>query len=294
MTDIEELPFRTISNSGRMDGLSYQCMFISIYQYLKLVKSNNSVTVSKIRNIGGLGSDTSNTMYDFQDRRFDGCLDNICDHFNIKIKIYYSNRRSDEKTIWIGKCQWKFGNSKSSIARIVSLIDHFELITNIGDKEYISENLINPKTNKTIIPDTDIKSKSSIDSKSRNHAISAYNISIKQSIDRQILSIINECLENKNIIDDIDKQNSLILHEIEKLKKEFTDKKVNLVDNKDVNKDVTKENRKALKEELISIKELIEKNIQVIEYNNKYAKKLGELNNANMEIVHKLETTDFV
>jgi hypothetical protein len=291
MTDIEELPFRTISNSGRMDGLSYQCMFISIYQYLKLVKSNNSVTLSKIRNIGGLGSDTSNTMYDFQDRRFDGCLDNICDHFNIKIKIYYSNRRSDEKTIWIGKCQWKFGNSKTSIARIVALRDHFELITNIGDKEYISENLYNPKTIKPIKP---IKSDTDNKSKSRNHAISTYNISVKESIDRQIQSIINECLENKNTIEDIDKQNSLILHEIEKLKKEFTDKKVNLVGNKDVNKDVYKENQKALKEEFISIKELIEKNIQVIEYNNKYAKKLGELNNANMEIVHKLETTDFV
>jgi len=124
--------FRTVKNNGAVEGMTNQCFWISIKQYLERVKGINR-TVSELKNIAS-GGNTSiingyHDQFDTSDHYVS--LMNIVNNFNLSIHFYSYNARtkeiSDDPTMVIN------GRHSESIVHIVHLGAHFELITSIGN-----------------------------------------------------------------------------------------------------------------------------------------------------------------
>lgn len=123
------LYFETIGNNGSIENYSNQCLFISIFHYLKYVMNNTSVTVKNIRTIAGLDETTGHTMFDKDDERFKNCLNKIANHYNVQINFYYYNNVENRK-IWLSDIKHVYGNSVNIIS-IVTFRLHFELIVSM-------------------------------------------------------------------------------------------------------------------------------------------------------------------
>lgn len=124
--------FRTVKNNGAVEGMTNQCFWISIKQYLERVKDIN-LTVKKLKNIASGGNafiiNGDHDQFDTSDHYVS--LMNIVNNFNLSIHFYSYNaitkEISDDPTMVIN------GRHSESIVHIVHLGAHFELITSIGN-----------------------------------------------------------------------------------------------------------------------------------------------------------------
>ncbi len=300
MPELKKLRFKTISNSGRIDGMSNQCMFISIYHYLKYVANIEHVTVREIREVGGLDSDTENIMYDYDDPRYANCLDKICSNYSIQIKIYCVNKEPNNHR-WLGNCYCKFGSKNDQKVRIASFGYHFELINSIGTTEFfkndIINNTINDKSQKIItnsshdcdksIPDIKQSTSDSSKQSSSNSPEQSTSDSSKQSSSDMIIEalVINSVELTKDV--DVVRENiSKLILEINELEKRFVEKKVMYKNTSD------SDLKKKIKTEIEVIKNLGEVKKQLI-LNYKFElDKLKNMINKNMNETHMLEISN--
>ena len=83
-------PFRVIRNNGSdpIGGLTNQCMWISIRDFLRL-NGFPAITTQEVRNAAGLaGRGLENTMFDIENPIFRAAIQKISDVFNLRINIY--------------------------------------------------------------------------------------------------------------------------------------------------------------------------------------------------------------
>ncbi len=265
--------FRTIPNTGRMDGYTNHCMFISILDYLRNVKNIN-VKLSEIRRIAELDETTHNSMFDITDPRYFGCLDKICRHFRVKIEIYYANKSGFQDERWLGRSAWSFGYSDSVIP-IVAYGYHFELIVNIGGNDVL--NLIhNPN------PDTHVyKPKKDI-------AFNRKSSDVNAIIESQINILIEEVFSMRETVLLLTREVEYIKVTINKFNDELESKKLILSLEKDNQEN--QEINDIIKSEINSLIEILG------EYRSEEIIKIKIINKINssiedkLQIVHVLET----
>jgi hypothetical protein len=92
---------------------------------------DNAITLRQLRTIGGLGSDTTNTMFDIDDPRFVQAIRRIANHYNIQIDVHYANRNGNADGRWLGQPAVTFGRSRE-VVPVVAFGLHFELIVSSG------------------------------------------------------------------------------------------------------------------------------------------------------------------
>jgi len=83
-----------IPNSGVIDGMSNQCFWISIFNYLETHPEANRLSVRSVRqlrNSVGLGRDTEHVQFDENDPRFQNALTHLTERFNLQIVVHFIN-----------------------------------------------------------------------------------------------------------------------------------------------------------------------------------------------------------
>lgn len=278
MSEIKKLKFTTISNNGGIEGMSNQCMFISIYHYLKYVENMEYLTVRDIREIGGLKSDTEDTMYDYHDSRYSNCLEKICSYYSIQIKIYYVNKEPNQNK-WLGKCQHIFGARNDRKIRIASFGAHFELINKIGTTQFFSRDIVTP-TYHNIISEPTLELKTVSEPTLELKTSSALQETNSNMI---IEALVINSVELYNDTDILKKTINKLIKEINELDERFRDKKI-------IYKNTTcLEAKKKIRTELEVIKELGETKKKLVLNYKVEIDKINCIINENMDTTHKLE-----
>jgi hypothetical protein len=120
---------RTIGNDGRLDGMSMQCFWISILNYLH--KHGHSLTLRELRTNAGLGFDTEHTMFDI-DYSVDGmaifynAATQIAEIYDLRIQVYAANR--DGEFALTDSPRGIIGAGRNLVELAQFGIAHFELI----------------------------------------------------------------------------------------------------------------------------------------------------------------------
>jgi hypothetical protein len=138
---------KTIPNSGMLEGMTLQCFWISILQYLKKpqnppIQGRSSLTLRDLRSRAGLDSRSEHIMFDTWATNKEGRLyfieaaDRIAHLYHINIQVYIANRHRDG-TIHINEQPTYFfpmGEPvfRYSTVRLVNFGIHFELIDDKG------------------------------------------------------------------------------------------------------------------------------------------------------------------
>ena len=119
---------RTISNSGALEGMTNQCFWISILNYLQR-NGHPALTLRQLRTDAGLGADTEHTMFDndYKDKNGNLILFNaatrIAELYNLNIQVYGVNRNGEI----IGP-RAHIGNGLNFVEIAQFGLAHFELI----------------------------------------------------------------------------------------------------------------------------------------------------------------------
>ena len=79
--------FTVIPNTGSLEGMSNQCLWISIKDYLNTFLEN-PITLTELRNNVGLNRDSEHEMFDNDDENFVNAINRICDIYDLTIKFY--------------------------------------------------------------------------------------------------------------------------------------------------------------------------------------------------------------
>jgi len=83
-----------IPNSGAIEGMSQQCFWISIFNYLQRNPIANIAEVENVRQLRtlvGLEKDTEHLPFDEDDVRFRNALESLTAIFDLKIMVHYIN-----------------------------------------------------------------------------------------------------------------------------------------------------------------------------------------------------------
>lgn len=127
----------TIFNDGNMDGMSNQCIYISILTYLHS-NSYPSLTLEELRKMGGLDASTKDKMFDGDEPESINAINRICNNYNLEINILQVNPYGDVKVGYDSI----FGKGKINKLSIANYgMAHFELViddaTVLAEKEKI-------------------------------------------------------------------------------------------------------------------------------------------------------------
>lgn len=200
--------FTTIENDGNIDGMSNQCLWISIKDYLTYVK-NYDITVRQIREIGNLGPDTEKIEFNEDNPQLKNALEEIANFFDLKIEIYsvLPNRAPDPNMFDVINNQIPVprlivNKNLINIVPIASFGGHFELIT--SGCHIIQLHLINqPKNLHTFTPKVYSKKKeiyidpeTLVDKQEKTVASKLYNI-INNKLTIEYLNLYKIKLENE-------------------------------------------------------------------------------------------------
>jgi hypothetical protein len=83
-----------IPNSGMIEGMSNQCFWISIFNYLERHPKANTLDVRSVRDLRnsvGLGPNTENVQFDEDDPIFQTALENLTGIFDLQIVVHFIN-----------------------------------------------------------------------------------------------------------------------------------------------------------------------------------------------------------
>jgi len=126
---------KTVSNTGGLEGMSLQCFWISILDYLKR-NGHPSLTLRELRTQGDLGIDTEKTMFDIDylvgpelDRQpiFFNAAIRIAEIYNSRIQIYTAFRSNNDNA-WITTPRASIGDGPNLVEIAQFGTRHFELI----------------------------------------------------------------------------------------------------------------------------------------------------------------------
>jgi len=126
---------KTVSNTGGLEGMSLQCFWISILDYLKR-NGHPSLTLRELRTQGDLGIDTEKTMFDIDylvgpelDRQpiFFNAAIRIAEIYNLRIQIYTAFRSNNDNA-WITTPRASIGDGPNLVEIAQFGTRHFELI----------------------------------------------------------------------------------------------------------------------------------------------------------------------
>jgi len=79
--------FTVIPNSGAIDGMSNQCMWISIRDYLQNYRNIN-ISVRELREYAGLDQTTEHTQFDWETPEFRRGIERVCEIFSLQLNCY--------------------------------------------------------------------------------------------------------------------------------------------------------------------------------------------------------------
>jgi hypothetical protein len=79
-------PIKTIRNNGQKDGMTNQCLFISILDFI-IRNINNTLTLKHLRDVGGLDTSSEHTMCDTINNIYINAINEICDVFELVIIV---------------------------------------------------------------------------------------------------------------------------------------------------------------------------------------------------------------
>jgi hypothetical protein len=88
-----------IPNSGAIEGMTQQCFWISIFNYLQrypIVNIAEVENVRQLRTLVGLEKDTENLPFDEDDIRFRNALESLTAIFDLKIIVHYINAHGNQ------------------------------------------------------------------------------------------------------------------------------------------------------------------------------------------------------
>ncbi len=127
---------RTIGNGGMLEGMMYQCFWISVLDYLHR-NEYPGLTLKKLRTQAGLGKNTENMMFDtdynvrdengFVIPIFLNAAETIAQLYNLRIQIYTVNAQGV-----IHGVRGLIGNGENLVEIAQFGLGHFELIDNYG------------------------------------------------------------------------------------------------------------------------------------------------------------------
>ena len=118
---------KTEYNSGKIEGMSNQCFWISIQQFLR----NNgypNLTVREIRRNAGLDINTENIMFDSEIEVFRKAAEAITRNYNLTINIVPVN--SHGQVLYGGEIIERIGKGSDNVNIAQFGTYHFQLITN--------------------------------------------------------------------------------------------------------------------------------------------------------------------
>lgn len=153
--------FNVVPNSGYADGMTNQCLWISIRDYINIFLQI-PITLIELRQHAELESDTEHSMFDNDDIKFITAINKIAVLYNLTINFYLIDNNGDiiTKPDINGNPQtfMKYGNGKH-IVNITSFgMYHFQLILDGCGLPEISPEVMNYINNNNILPKI-IKSK---------------------------------------------------------------------------------------------------------------------------------------
>jgi hypothetical protein len=119
---------RTIPNGGGREGMSQQCFWISILDYLNR-NGHPALTLRELRTQAGLDASTEHTMFDSVIESFRAAANRIVARYNLTITILPISR--DGVVLFNGSHGDRIGNGANRIEIGQYGIGHFELI--VGD-----------------------------------------------------------------------------------------------------------------------------------------------------------------
>ena len=121
---------KTLPNNGQEDGMTHQCFFISVKDFIKR-NINNTVTLKYLRDVGGLGKSSEHTMCDTRNNIYINAINEICNVFELVIIVLPIDYNGN--ILYNGNIIDTFGKGHH-IVRIAQFgLNHFELISDEGD-----------------------------------------------------------------------------------------------------------------------------------------------------------------
>ena len=128
-----------IPNNGNIEGMSQQCFWISIYNYLERHPDVNNGRVNNVRGLRtlvGLGKDTEHLPFDENDSRFKKALEKLINIFDLQIIVHFINARgeqiilSDQITGRQNEAIRPINESGANLVRITQHgLNHFQYMT---------------------------------------------------------------------------------------------------------------------------------------------------------------------
>jgi hypothetical protein len=125
---------RTIPNSGALEGMTNQCFWISILNYLQR-NGHPALTLRQLRTNAGLGADTEHTMFDIDHRDRHGHVDDIFYNAAMRIANLYNLRIQVHTVDHTGEILGQrahIGDGANFFEIAQFGLAHFELINGVG------------------------------------------------------------------------------------------------------------------------------------------------------------------
>lgn len=138
---------KTISNTGSLEGMSLQCFWISILDYLHR-NGHPYLTLRELRRNAGLGADTEHEIFVIGDGQtiFYNAATLITEIYNLSIQIYSATRYGDFAVT--DSPRGLIGDGANLVELAQFGIGHFELIDNVDGSEFIPAVLVKRKLKK--------------------------------------------------------------------------------------------------------------------------------------------------
>jgi hypothetical protein len=115
---------RTQYNSGRREGMTNQCLWISIHDHL--LKRGLTMTLRQLRQDAGLDATTEHTMFDSTDALFRRAINRICIKYGLSIQFFPIDSNGD--LLYNGNIIDLIGNGRDKVSIAQFGIDHFQRI----------------------------------------------------------------------------------------------------------------------------------------------------------------------
>jgi hypothetical protein len=137
---------KTIGNDGRREGMSLQCFWISILDYLRR-NGHPQLTLRQLRTDAGLGRDTEHMMFDIDVNDVNGqaiyynAATRIAEIYNLRIQIYAANRTGE--VVLTDSPRGVIGNGAHLVELAQFGTAHFELIDATHGNDYIPAVVVN-------------------------------------------------------------------------------------------------------------------------------------------------------
>jgi hypothetical protein len=153
---------KTISNGGSREGMSNQCFWISILDYLT-IHGYPKLTLRELRTHAGLDQRTEHTMFDIDDHDrssldrqaiFYNAAVQVAELYNLTIQVFTVDQNGNIiESAGTGGIRATIGNGPNRVNIAQFGLGHFELIVDNGGADFVPAVMLNNTlTKSTAIP----------------------------------------------------------------------------------------------------------------------------------------------